>query len=233
MTSAIANPIPILRGSQETCLNWISDYSLRNTATCIVIIFCGCGLYGASMGCWRSPELALYVAIKFPILVLLTLLINGLINGMLALVLGSGLSIRQTLQSQLMAYMIMALILGSLSPVVFGVASTSPPHGSDSENTAHRAQLLIHVCLVAYAGVVSNYKLFQMLHHKIGHRRLALQTLFVWWAVNLFVGAQLSWNLRPFFGTPGLEVDFLRPDALQGTFYESVFKTLRNLIQSS
>jgi hypothetical protein len=41
--------------------------------------------------------------------------------------------------------------------------------------------------------------------------------------VNLLVGAQISWNLRPWFGSPGMSVAFLREHPFDGTFYDSVF----------
>jgi hypothetical protein len=48
----------------------------------------------------------------------------------------------------------------------------------------------------------------------------------VWLMVNLLVGAQLSWNLRPWFGTPGMEVEFLREQPFAGTFYESFVRMI-------
>lgn len=41
--------------------------------------------------------MALYVGIKMPLLIFLTLTVNWLLKGLLALLLGSGLSFRQTL----------------------------------------------------------------------------------------------------------------------------------------
>lgn len=54
------------------------------------------------MGKWniqtqRAPLMALYVGIKMPLLIFLTLTVNWLLKGLLALLLGSGLSFRQTL----------------------------------------------------------------------------------------------------------------------------------------
>ena len=60
-------------------------------------------------------------------------------------------------------------------------------------------------------------------------RRAGTHTFFAWLAGNLFVGAQLSWNLRPFFVFPGLEVEFLRPDPFGGSFYEAVLRALHNV----
>jgi len=47
-----------------------------------------------------------------------------------------------------------------------------------------------------------------------------------WLALNLVLGAQISWNLRPWFGTHYLPVAFLREHPFDGTFYESVFRML-------
>ncbi len=49
--------------------------------------------------------------------------------------------------------------------------------------------------------------------------------------VSLLVpgGGQLAWNLRPFIGSPGLPVQFLRDEPLKGSFYEAVFYSLRCL----
>lgn len=57
-----------------------------------------------------------------------------------------------------------------------------------------------------------------------GRQRGSVRTFFAWLAGNLFVGAQMTWILRPFFGAPTLEIQFLRPNPLDGSFYETVFR---------
>ncbi len=54
-------------------------------------------------------------------------------------------------------------------------------------------------------------------------------TFFVWLVGNLFVGAQISWIMRPFFGSPGLKVQFLRDNPMAGNFYETVWRTIHLL----
>jgi hypothetical protein len=54
--------------------------------------------------------------------------------------------------------------------------------------------------------------------------------MLAWLTVNLFLGAQLVWNLRPFIGAPELSEQFLRPNALEGNFYEAVGKSFLRLI---
>ena len=50
--------------------------------------------------------------------------------------------------------------------------------------------------------------------------------MLAWLGGNGFLGAQFSWILRPFFGTPGLEVQFLRPNPLRGNFYQTVWRSI-------
>jgi hypothetical protein len=57
----------------------------------------------------------------------------------------------------------------------------------------------------------------------------ATATLLAWLGGNCFLGAQFSWILRPFFGSPSLEVAFLRPDPLRGNFYLAVWRSLQHI----
>lgn len=59
--------------------------------------------------------------------------------------------------------------------------------------------------------------------------RTATGILCIWLATNLFLGCQVSWNLRPFFGSPSIEVQFLRPQPWRGNFYESTWSMVRQL----
>jgi len=229
---ASLHPVALLRGDAGAAQRWIDESLLRRAGVCALSIALGCGLYGFAIGSWRAPEMGLYVAIKFPLLIFCTLLVNGLVNGMFAQILGTGLSFAQSLQSQLLCFMIFALVLGSLSPIAYSTALSAPEVGSDKEWASNRSQLFLHVLAIAYAGILSHYKLYRMLVNKTGSRALATRTLIAWLVGNLFVGAQLSWNLRPFFGSPDLEVEFLRADALDGTFYESLFTLLRASLEN-
>jgi hypothetical protein len=56
----------------------------------------------------------------------------------------------------------------------------------------------------------------------------ATGTLLAWLGGNGFLGAQFSWILRPFFGTPTLEVAFLREDPMKGNFYQTVWRSLES-----
>ena len=60
-----------------------------------------------------------YVAVKLPLIIFITLIVNGLLNGLLGLVLGSGIGFRKSVQFLLTGFAIMAVILGALSPISF------------------------------------------------------------------------------------------------------------------
>lgn len=193
---------------------------LSLTIPCVVV---GCALYGFSMGLWRGAEMGAYVAIKLPLLLLSTLLVNGLINGLLAAVLDSGITIRQSLQFLMAGFATMAIILGALSPISLGLSIHAPAPDADNAKDYHAFILLFHTAVVAYAGILSHQALRGFLVHFSKNKSAANTTFFAWIGGNLFVGAQLSWVLRPFFGSPHLDVAFLRDDPFTGTFYEAVW----------
>jgi hypothetical protein len=69
----------------------------------------------------------------------------------------------------------------------------------------------------------------QLLKQLSGKAAVARRVLIAWLAGNLFLGSQLCWILRPFIGSPNLEVAFFRPDPLQGNFYETLFNAIRRV----
>lgn len=170
-----------------------------------------------------------YVAVKMPLLVALTLACNGLLNGLLGLLLGTGLGFRQSLLALLTSFAIAALVLGSLAPVTFFLALNAPPPGSAGAAGAHASYLVAHTVLIGFAGITANLHLHRMLATRATDRAAATITLLAWLAGNGILGAQFSWILRPFFGSPGLEVQFLRDHPMSGNFYQSVWRSMDHI----
>jgi hypothetical protein len=203
---------------------WLDQPNARRIAGSALAAAIGLAAYGFSVGFWRSPLMGAYVAIKMPLLIACTLACNGLLNGLLGALLGSGLGFRQSWLALLTAFAQAALILGSLSPVTFFLAWNAPPPDSAQAVTAHSAYLIAHTVLIAFAGVVSNLHLHRLLAGRAPSQLVAHGTLFAWLAGNAFLGAQFSWLLRPFFGSPGLKVQFLRDHPTKdGNFYQAVW----------
>lgn len=214
-----------LSPSAET-LESTSGAEIAKAAMVTVI---GFGIYGLTVGYWRSPLMGVYVAVKMPLLIALTLACNGLLNGLLGMLLGSGLGFRQSLHALLSAFAISGLILGSVAPVTFFLAVNVPSADSPQAGSAHSAYLLTHVFLIGLAGLVGVVRLGKLLESYSSSRVIARSTLAAWIAGNAFLGMQFSWVLRPFFGSPGLEVAFLRDEPMKGSFYEAVWHSLKRI----
>src|SRR5580765_4779986 len=117
----------LLRGEPTLLREWIERWNAGRTALCLAVIISGAGLYGAAMGYWRDPQQALFVAIKFPLIILLTAFSNALLNAMLAPLLGLNIGLRQSFLAVLMSFTIASAILGSFSPLTAYMVWNSPP----------------------------------------------------------------------------------------------------------
>jgi hypothetical protein len=60
-----------------------------------------------------------------------------------------------------------------------------------------------------------------------GQRPASMTLLYIWIMLFGFVGTQLAWTLRPFFGSPGEDFALFRK--IEGSFYTEIFHTLGNL----
>jgi hypothetical protein len=217
----------LLRGETETICAWSESLKARRLMLHVGVIILGAGLYGAAMGWWRDPQQALYVAVKFPLIILLTTLGNALLNGMLAPLLGLNLPFRQSFSAILMSFAIASVILGAFSPLLAFMIWNSPPMSPQAVSGATYGFIkLANVAVIAFAGTTGNVRLFQLLARLGNSRAVARRVLFAWLAGNFFLGSQLSWILRPFIGSPALPVEFFRATALHGNFYENVFQTV-------
>ncbi|NWK57062.1 hypothetical protein HW115_15675 [Verrucomicrobiaceae bacterium N1E253] len=230
---SIGNNIPALcRGDAHLLQSWIEAPPLTSLRFCIPAILIGCSCYGFTMGLWQGWEMASYVGIKLPLLIFATLMLNGMLNGMLAMALSSGIGFRQSIQFLLAGFALMAIILGSLSPITFMMALHAPAPEDIGAKQWHSVTLLSHTLLIAYAGVISHRSLLSHVRRHATTPSHGTRTFFAWLAGNLFAGAQISWVMRPFFGSPGLEVQFFRDNPMNGNFYETVWRTAMSLLGS-
>jgi hypothetical protein len=61
-----------------------------------------------------------------------------------------------------------------------------------------------------------------------GERPASMGLLYIWIILFGFVGTQLAWTLRPFFGSPGKPFELFRN--IEGTFYGDILGTLGSLL---
>ena len=221
----------LLRGDVAVITRWVERWTLGRSGRQVMLIMAGAGIFGAAMGSWRDPLQAVYAGLKLPLILLGTAAGNALINGMLAPLLGLNAGFRQSFAAVLTSFVIAAIILGAVSPLMAFLVWNLPPlvPGAGVAPVVYGAMLVTLVAAIAFAGVASNLRLLQFLRHLGGGTPGARRILFAWLAVNLLLGTQLSWILRPFIGSPGLDVQFLRPDAWHGNFFEALFSAVRRL----
>ena len=221
-----------LRADAGTFYEWVMSRQSQLIGFCVLTIVAGAGTYGAVMGCWSTPLQALYAGIKLPLVILLTTAGNGLLNGMLAPLLGLNATFRQSLLVVLMTFAIASIILGALSPVALFVVWNTPPLTAGTHETSPEygfLQLTLAV-FVALAGVIGNLRLLPMLAQWTANPGVARRVLFAWLAVNLFLGSQICWVLRPFIWEPHGPVRFIGREYLHGSFFETIFEAVRRLV---
>lgn len=220
----------LLRGETQVIAGWSQRPLAGRYVLHLAVIILGAGLYGAAMGGWRAPEEALFVAIKFPLIILLVTFGNALINGLLAPLLGLNIRFRESFSAILMSFTVTSAILGAFSPIMAFIIWNSPAMSANLANqSTYCLILLAHVGVIALAGAAGNLRLFELLRHWSPSERIATRVLTIWLMGNLFLGTQLTWILRPFIGSPKLPVQFLREDAFHGNFYETVLHSFQQI----
>jgi hypothetical protein len=187
-------------------------------------VLAGSAAYGAVFGLWRSPLQAGLSAVKLPLLIFSVTAASGLINGMLAQVLGSGLSLRQTLTCILLSLAISSLLLGALAPAVLFLACQAPPSDLPGAMAVYRILLPAHTALIGACGIAGNIHAYRLLKGIPQSAPVAGRILLSWIAVSGLTGCELAWVFSPFLAKPGLAVPFINPDAFNGNFFEYLMR---------
>ncbi|MDY6781994.1 MAG: actin-binding WH2 domain-containing protein [Cyanobacteriota bacterium] len=189
------------------------------------LLICSClffALYGAIMGSYSGGLQMLASAAKLPALYLLTLLICLPSLFFFEVVSGSKYSFAQYQALLLVAMSSMGIILFGFAPISLFFRL------SVGDYTFFK---LLNVVILAIAGVLGIqffYRSAIALREKESeppkHRPSVLQA---WLILYAFVGSQLGWTLRPFFGSPGLEFQLFRN--LESNFYAHLLKIINNV----
>lgn len=190
----------------------------------LALMVAGAAAYGAVLGMWHGPRLALYCAIKFPLVLVLTTVITIVFSWMAAALLGLPLTPGQVIVLNLLALGAAATLLASLVPVAWLFTFSAPPPGT-AARTTHNLLYLMHTGLVAGCGLGGMRLLWIALDETRRPRHVVVSVFLVWIVTYALVGGEVAWALRPFVGSVSadLPVVFLRPDALHGNVYEFIW----------
>jgi hypothetical protein len=187
------------------------------------LMIAGAAAYGAVLGMWHGPRLALYCAIKFPLVLLLTTGITIAFSWLAATLLGLPLTAGQVIALNLLALGAAATLLASLVPIAWLFTYSAPPPTA-AERTTHNLLYLMHTGFVAGCGLAGMRLLWIALERTGKPRHVVVAVLLVWIVTYALVGGEVAWALRPFVGSVSRDypVVFLRPDALHGNVYEFI-----------
>jgi hypothetical protein len=180
-------------------------------------------IYGAIMGSYSGGLQMFASALKLPALYLLTLLICLPSLFFFDIVSGSKRNFLQYLALLLSAMAAMSVMLFGFAPItLFFRLSISD----------YIFFQFLNLFILAASGAVGVHFFYRgMLYLDEGDTekpQYRLTVLKTWLVLYAFVGSQLGWTLRPFFGAPGMEFQFFRE--LESNFYLQVFRMALNVL---
>jgi hypothetical protein len=178
-------------------------------------------VYGAVFGGWHGPRLSAYVALKFPLVLLLTSALTLVFSWLAARLLGLPLRFGQVAVLILLGLAVASLLLASLSPVAWLFIHCSPAPDADAR-TAHNVLYLMHTLFVGGCGLAGTAVLWRAMRRIEAPRRIVRTVWLLWVLTYALVGGEVAWVLRPFVGSIYAPVVFLRQDALDGNVYEFI-----------
>jgi hypothetical protein len=178
-------------------------------------------VYGAVLGSWHGPRLALMVAVKLPLALLLTSALTVLFAWMVGRLSGVPLSAGRTAVLGFRALTVASLLMASLAPVAALFTYAAPPP-SQGARTAHNLLYLMHTAVVGACGLAGALALGRSLRRLASSARTARGVHLAWVLAYALVGGEVAWALRPFVGSVYEPVAFLRRDALDGNVYEFI-----------
>jgi hypothetical protein len=194
----------------------------------VLIVVLSTAAYGAVLAAWRSPLMAAYVAVKLPVVFVATTLVVSAFCWAAGLLCRAGLRYHEVLGAVFSAMAVAGLILLALSPVVlYFVFSGAPDAGTREEmRFAHATMMMVHILVLACAGATGNLVLCRALRRRVPPACRLAPMVALWIASFAVVGCQLGWIMRPLVGSPNIAVEFLRSDALDSNFLESLFRQI-------
>lgn len=179
-----------------------------------VIILTFAPIYGGFMGSYAldAPERVLqvlYSATKLPLLLFTTSLVCLPAFFVINTILGLRDDWKESLQAILAGQAGLSVVLAALSPLTrfFYFCDVS-----------YRAALLFNTAALTVATAAAQIvmlRYYRVLIHRNPNHRITLAT---WLLLYSFVGIQMAWILRPFVGSPNMQVTFFRKEAFTNAY---------------
>lgn len=179
-------------------------------------------IYGAILGASSTWMQCLVSAIKLPALYLLTLIICFPTLYFFNVMFGSKRTFEQYLALLMTAMAMISILLFGFAPVslFFLISSTD-----------YTFFLLLNIAIMAITGFLGisffDQGMQSLSEEDAEGKEIRLNILRFWLGLYAFVGTQLGWTLRPFFGSPGKAFELFRNR--ESNFYLSVWDSIRQI----
>ncbi|MFM7408689.1 MAG: actin-binding WH2 domain-containing protein [Cuspidothrix sp.] len=216
--------IRLLR-ERETFLEEIRQ-GVRVTNKIISLLVCSflfLGLYGGIIGAYHSWMQALSSAVKLPALYLITLLICLPTLFFANIIFGSKRNFAQYFALVLTAVAVTSVLLFSFAPITLFFLMTT---------NNYQFLILLNVIIFSLTGFIGISSLYSatnvVLEQEDEGSKTRQKIIKSWLLLYAFVGSQLGWTLRPFFGNPDSAFQLFRER--EGNFYLSVLQSLGYLL---
>jgi hypothetical protein len=208
----IASPGPRLSAARGwAAAERILAAELVSVRACSAAIAVGAAAHGLALGATSGEwAMALFSAIKVPLLLLVSSAVTLPNFFVLHAALGLRADFGAACRGLFAAQAALALVLGATAPlVVFFACSVDNPY-----------LLTVLDGLLFLAGVAAAQVVLRRCYRPLLLRdRRHRLTLASWAVLYVFFAVQLAWVLRPFLGTEGYPVEFLRPNAFEQNAY--------------
>ncbi|MBW4672749.1 MAG: actin-binding WH2 domain-containing protein [Desmonostoc geniculatum HA4340-LM1] len=181
-------------------------------------------IYGAIIGASHGWAQALSSAIKLPAFYLLTLIICFPTLFFFNVLFGSRSSIQQHFVVLLTSVSVISVLLFSFAPVTLFFLITTPD--------SYQFFKLLNVSIFGITGIFGVkflYEGIQLLSQQDEVGKTTRTTILRFWLfLYAFVGMQLGWFFRPFFGAPDSKFELFR--AVKGNFYLDVIAAISEIL---
>lgn len=215
--------ISLLRDRKDFLGEIHQGIRLKSKITALLISSsCFFAIYGGIIGAFHSPLQVVASAIKLPALYLITLLVCLPTLYILNVLFGSKQSVGQHFTFLLTAVSVIAILLCGFAPVTLFFLITV---------NDYNFFLLLNVAIFTITGVLGVSFLYQVMKPVAEDDtaqgiKVRTTILRFWLGLYGFVGSQLGWTLRPFFGSPG-QFELFRPR--EGNFFSAVLNAFIHL----
>jgi glucan phosphoethanolaminetransferase (alkaline phosphatase superfamily) len=212
--------IELLRDRSSFLEDIRSGIKLKSKSTALLI--CSSlffAVYGGIIGSFNGWPQALSSAVKLPALYLITLIICFPTLYFFNILFGSRKTAGQYFAMLLTAAAVISVLLFSFAPITLFFLITT---------YHYQFYKLLNVGIFSVTGFIGVKFLYQGMQLLSKEDEEGLETrmniLRFWLILYGFVGTQLAWTLRPFFGTPGSPFEIFRQ--MQGNFYLDIVKAI-------